>query len=90
MPPEPLAEKLKSWTRWGAVLAAIAPILVQGLTGEIGWLEALVASLVAGLVGLGLINRRDVARLRLGGELASADAARTIAAAARPTAPPPE
>jgi hypothetical protein len=62
-----LLDKLKSWKRWMAVLGAVLPILVQGITGELGWPVAIataVVALVAGILGLA---KEDAARLQAAG-----------------------
>lgn len=57
-------EKLKSWKRWGTILGAIMPILVQLMTQEVSWPTAIVASVVVILVGLGVLGVEDVTRIK--------------------------
>lgn len=59
---ETFGEKLKSWKRWMAVLAAIAPIIGEVLTGAMGWATAIPLCVAALLGGMGIIAVDDVSR----------------------------
>lgn len=61
---ETFADKIKSWKRWMAVLAAIAPIIGEVLTGAMGWATAIPMCVAALLGGMGIIAVDDVSKRR--------------------------
>lgn len=58
-----MAEKLKSRKFWMALLGAILPILAQALTQEVGWNEAVMASIAilsSYILGQGYVDGKAV------------------------------
>lgn len=50
-------EKLKSRKFWLGVIGAVLPVVMQALTGQVGWFEALglsLSSMIAAIFGLSL------------------------------------
>ncbi len=63
---QPLKAKLKSWTRWFAVVGPILPYIADAVRADLpGWVVA-GSSLLILLVGFGLIKLEDLARIRAG------------------------
>jgi hypothetical protein len=58
-----MLEKLKSRKLWLTVLGTAMPLIVQAITKEISWVQALMMSGMALLVGLGVIGAEDVAKI---------------------------
>ena len=58
-----IAERLKSRKFWFALLGALLPIIAQGMTGEVGWQEAVMASvaiLSSYIIGQGYVDGKAV------------------------------
>lgn len=58
-----IGEKLRSRKFWIAVLGAMLPILAQAFTGEVGWQEATLASvmlLATYVLGQGYVDGKAV------------------------------
>lgn len=54
-----VADRLQSRKFWMALLGAVLPIVAQGLTGEVGWNEAILASIAvisAYILGQGYVD----------------------------------
>lgn len=60
------AQKLKSFKRWAWLFSTLLPVVTEALTKQIGWPEAISYSLMACLVGLGVIGAEDIVRIRAG------------------------
>jgi hypothetical protein len=64
-------DKLKSRKLWLALLGALLPIIAQGLTGEVGWNETVMASaaiIMSYIFGQGYVDGKA-----LEGNVASVD-----------------
>lgn len=59
---ETFFEKLKSWKRWMAVIAALVPIVGEVLSGSMGWATAIPLCVGALLTGMGLIAVDDLSK----------------------------
>lgn len=59
---ETFFDKLKSWKRWMAFLAAILPIVGELLTGAQGWPDAIQQALAALLISMGVIAVDDASK----------------------------
>lgn len=73
-----LWDKLKSWKRWMAGVAAALPIGVQAYTDALGWPVAVslsVAALISGVLGL---SKEDSARLEAAGKMIAASIAASM------------
>lgn len=79
MTTETFAQKLKSWKRWAMILATLMPIVGNLLTGSMPWHMALGASLMAILVGMGLITQHDVAKVKAAAAVETAKAMAPLA-----------
>lgn len=58
-----MSEKLKSRKFWFALLGALLPIIAQALTGDVGWSEAVMASIAvlsSYILGQGYVDGKAV------------------------------
>lgn len=69
-----LIDKLKSWKRWQIIFGAIVPYVLEALTGELGWVQAVAASTGVILAGLGVLMKEDIEHIRAGASKVQADA----------------
>jgi len=56
--------KLKSWKRHAWVYSALAPYVIEYLTGKITWQVAAILSTGSILFGLNVIGKDDIARIQ--------------------------
>lgn len=60
-------EKMKSWKRWVGVIMTVLPIILQAITGAIGWPVAIVSAVVAAAAMIFGLAQEDAARLKAAG-----------------------
>lgn len=57
-----MMEKLKSRKFWMSLAAAVIPLVLQAVTGELTWQVAGGASVLSLLVGVGVLGAEDMAK----------------------------